>query len=57
MTTVTEAGKLVGLISDGDLRRLLEREGAAALAKTAGDAMNPPPERLPPRNSRFGRWA
>src|SRR5271165_7131897 len=26
MTTVIEAGKLVGLISDGDLRRLLERQ-------------------------------
>jgi len=43
MTTVTEAGKLVGLISDGDLRRLLERDGAAALEKTAGEAMNPIP--------------
>ena len=46
MTTVTEAGKLVGLISDGDLRRLLERDGAAALAKTAGDAMNPSPRTI-----------
>src|SRR5271154_5529660 len=33
MTTVTESGKLVGLISDGDLRRLLERQGAKALDK------------------------
>jgi arabinose-5-phosphate isomerase len=43
MTTVTDAGKLVGLISDGDLRRLLERDGAAALEKSAGEAMNRSP--------------
>jgi arabinose-5-phosphate isomerase len=30
----------LGVISDGDLRRLLEREGGAALSKTAGEAMN-----------------
>jgi len=35
MTTVVAEGKLVGLLSDGDLRRLLERDGASALAKTA----------------------
>jgi arabinose-5-phosphate isomerase len=40
MTTVQEAGRLVGVISDGDLRRLLEREGGAALSKTAGEAAN-----------------
>jgi arabinose-5-phosphate isomerase len=43
MTTVTESGKLLGLISDGDLRRLLEKEGAQALEKTAGEAMNRSP--------------
>jgi arabinose-5-phosphate isomerase len=43
MTTVQEAGRLCGVISDGDLRRLLEREGGAALSKTAGEAMNPHP--------------
>ena len=47
MTTVQEAGKLRGVISDGDLRRLLEREGGAALSKTAGEAMNATRERLP----------
>jgi arabinose-5-phosphate isomerase len=31
------------VISDGDLRRLLEREGGAALSKNAGEAMNPHP--------------
>jgi arabinose-5-phosphate isomerase len=40
MTTVQESGRLVGVISDGDLRRLLEHEGGAALSKTAGQAMN-----------------
>jgi arabinose-5-phosphate isomerase len=39
MTTVQENGRLRGVISDGDLRRLLEREGGAALSKTAGEAM------------------
>ncbi len=48
MTTVIEAGKLVGLISDGDLRRLLEREGAAALGVAAGVAMNPSPRTIAP---------
>jgi arabinose-5-phosphate isomerase len=43
MTTVVADGKLVGLLSDGDLRRLLQKEGASALAKTAGEAMHPNP--------------
>ena len=43
MTTVIESGRLAGLISDGDLRRLLEKEGANGLEKTAGEAMNPNP--------------
>jgi arabinose-5-phosphate isomerase len=43
VTTVIESGKLVGLISDGDLRRLLQRDAASALEKSAGDAMNPSP--------------
>ena len=46
MATVQEAGKLRGVISDGDLRRLLEREGGAALSKTAGEAMNPTPRTI-----------
>ncbi len=46
MTTVQEAGKLRGVISDGDLRRLLEREGGAALSKTAGEAMNATPRTI-----------
>ena len=46
LTTVQEDGKLLGVISDGDLRRLLEREGGAALSKTAGEAMNPHPRTI-----------
>jgi len=48
MTTVVEGGRLLGLLSDGDLRRLLEKEGAAALAMTAGDAMHPNPLTIAP---------
>jgi arabinose-5-phosphate isomerase len=43
ITTVQENGKLRGVISDGDLRRLLEREGGAALSRTAGEAMHTTP--------------
>jgi arabinose-5-phosphate isomerase len=47
ITTVVEQGRLRGVISDGDLRRLLEREGGAALSRTAGDAMNAHPHTIP----------
>jgi arabinose-5-phosphate isomerase len=47
MTTVLagpDAGaKLLGIISDGDLRRLLERAGPHALEYTAGEIMNSHP--------------
>ena len=46
MTTVQCDGRLCGVISDGDLRRLLEREGGAALSKNAGDAMNAHPRTI-----------
>jgi len=46
VTTVQEDGRLRGVISDGDLRRLLEREGGAALGKTAAEAMNPHPRTI-----------
>ena len=46
MTTVQEDRRLLGVISDGDLRRLLEREGGAALSKTAGEAMNQTPKTI-----------
>src|SRR5579863_7468582 len=46
IATVQQDGHLRGVISDGDLRRLLEREGGAALSKTAGEAMNPHPRTI-----------
>jgi arabinose-5-phosphate isomerase len=48
MTTVQADGKLLGLISDGDLRRLLERDGPAAFHKTAAEIMNPTPLTIAP---------
>src|SRR5580692_3564361 len=46
MTTVLEDGCLTGMISDGDLRRLLERDSSHALEHTAGDIMNPNPRTI-----------
>jgi len=46
MTTVEDAGKLAGIISDGDLRRLLERDGSKGLEKTAGEAMKRSPKTI-----------
>src|SRR5579863_5115074 len=46
ITTVQQDGCLRGVISDGDLRRLLEREGGAALSRTAGEAMNAVPKTI-----------
>src|SRR5271166_3428190 len=46
ITTVQEDGRLRGVISDGDLRRLLEREGGAALSRHAGEAMNSHPRTI-----------
>jgi len=48
MTTVQSAGKLLGILSDGDLRRLLERNGPAAFHKKAADIMNPRPLTIAP---------
>jgi arabinose-5-phosphate isomerase len=40
MTTVTNPdGKLAGILTDGDLRRLMEKHGGATLSMTAGDCM------------------
>ena len=46
ITTVQEQGRLLGVFSDGDLRRLLEREGGAAMSRTAAEAMNPAPRTI-----------
>jgi len=49
MTTVTtEDGKLAGIITDGDLRRLMEKHGGATLSMTAGDCMIRTPQTIGP---------
>jgi len=48
MTTVVEGEKLLGVISDGDLRRLLERRGKDALDLTAGECMTRDPKTISP---------
>jgi arabinose-5-phosphate isomerase len=48
VTTVVEAGRLVGVISDGDLRRLLERRGKDVLDLTAGECMTREPKIIAP---------
>jgi len=40
---VTHQGRLLGIISDGDLRRILQREGDRALSLTAQDCMTRSP--------------
>jgi arabinose-5-phosphate isomerase len=44
VTAVVEGEKLVGIISDGDLRRLLEKRGKDVLDLTAGEAMTRNPK-------------
>ncbi len=48
ITTVIEDGRLVGIISDGDLRRLLEHRGKDILDLTAGECMTRSPKTVPP---------
>jgi arabinose-5-phosphate isomerase len=49
VTTVLDGdGRLLGIISDGDLRRLLEGRGPNALTLNAGEAMNPKPYTIAP---------
>ena len=48
MTTVLEGDRLAGIISDGDLRRLLESVGPGALERAAGAIMNRKPCVIPP---------
>jgi len=48
MTTVVENGKLLGLISDGDLRRLLERHGKEVFDLLAGQCMTREPKTIGP---------
>ncbi len=46
VTAVVEGEKLVGIISDGDLRRLLEKRGKDVLDLTAGEAMTKNPRTI-----------
>src|SRR5450432_417355 len=46
MTAVVEAKRLVGVVSDGDLRRLLEKRGKDGLDMTAGECMTRNPKTI-----------
>ena len=46
VTAVVEGDRLVGIISDGDLRRLLERRGKDVMDLTAGEAMTQSPKTI-----------
>jgi len=46
VTAVVEGERLVGIVSDGDLRRLLEKRGKDVLDMTAGDAMTKKPRTI-----------
>jgi arabinose-5-phosphate isomerase len=48
MTAVVDGEKLVGIISDGDLRRLLEKSGKDALDLNAGQCMTREPRTILP---------
>jgi arabinose-5-phosphate isomerase len=49
MTTVLDReGKLAGIITDGDLRRLMEKQGGATLSLSAGEAMTRNPHTIGP---------
>ena len=48
MTTVQANAQLLGVLSDGDLRRLFEREGPAAFHRTAVEVMNAHPRTVKP---------
>ena len=50
MTTVTGThGELLGILTDGDLRRLMEKHGGATLSMTAGDCMVRTPQTISPK--------
>ena len=48
VTTVVEDGRLLGIISDGDLRRLIEKRGKDALDLPASECMTRSPKVIPP---------
>ena len=46
VTAVVEGERLAGIVSDGDLRRLLEKRGKDAMDLTAGEAMTKGPKTI-----------
>ena len=45
MTTILNSdGTLAGILTDGDLRRLMEKHGGATLSMTVSQCMNPNPQ-------------
>src|SRR5881394_1229146 len=48
VTTVVEGEKLMGIISDGDLRRLLQKRGKEVVELTAGECMTRNPQTIAP---------
>ena len=46
VTAVAEEDRLVGIISDGDLRRMLEKRGKDVMDLTAGEAMTTSPKTI-----------
>jgi arabinose-5-phosphate isomerase len=47
-TVITSDGALAGILTDGDLRRVMEKHGGATLSMTAGDCMIPTPQTISP---------
>lgn len=45
---VDDAGRLTGILTDGDLRRLMQQRGAATIGLVVGECMNRTPQTLPP---------
>jgi arabinose-5-phosphate isomerase len=50
MTTVQSTGKLLGVLSDGDLRRLFATNGPGAFHKVALEILNASPRTIAPRS-------
>jgi len=48
VTAVIKGERLVGIVSDGDLRRLLEKRGKDVMDLTAGEAMTSDPKTIAP---------
>lgn len=48
MTTIQSKGKLLGVLSDGDLRRLFEHSGPDAFHKSAAEILNASPRTIGP---------